>query len=283
MGKLRIIVLLFLCLSTSSLVSAQTSNSRPDAPLDADRLAGDVFRNELSAQNSDRSLWCYRELKEEHGDKRLLDACQTKDGEIKRLLEVNGEPLNPKQCEAEDQRIQRFLTHPDQLRKEQEKQQEDARQAQNLMKMVPNAFRFQYEGTQRGLIKLKFTPNPSFHPSGRMAQVFHHMEGSLLVDGEQERLAEINGQLTSEVKFVGGLLGHLDEGGTFFVKQQDLGSGHWELTTMDVQMNGRALFFKTIAVREKETYTDFRQVPDDLNLQRGFELLRQDPALRGCH
>lgn len=283
MAKLRIIVLLFLGLSTSSLASAQTSNSRPDAPVDADRLAGDVFRNELSAQNNDRSLWCYRELKEEHGDKRLFEACQTKDGEISRLLEVNGEPLNPKQCEAEGQRIQKLLTRPDQMRKEQEKQQEDARQAQNLMRMVPNAFRFQYEGTQGGLIKLKFAPNPSFHPSGRMAQVFHHMEGSLLVDGEQERLAEINGQLTSEVKFVGGLLGHLDEGGTFFVKQQDMGSGHWELTTMDVQMNGRALFFKTIAVREKETYTDFRQVPDDLNLQRGFVFLQQDPSFRGCH
>ena len=282
-AKLRIVTLLFLGLRASAPVSAQISNSHPDAQLDADRLAGDVFQNEINAQINDHSLWCYRELKEERGEKRLFEACQTKDGEINRLLEVNGEPLNRKQCQAEDQRIQKLLNYPDKMRKEQEKQQEDARQAQNLMKMVANAFRFQYEGTQGSLIKLKFSPNPSFHPSGRMAQVFHHMEGSLLIDGQQERLAEINGQLTSEVKFAGGLLGHLDQGGTFFVKQQDLGSGHWELTTMDVQMNGRALLFKTIAVRERETYTDFRQAPGGVTPQQGFELLRQDPAFRGCH
>jgi hypothetical protein len=106
------------------------------------------------------------------------------------------------------------------------------------------------------------------------------MEGSLLVDGQQKRLAEINGQLTSKVKFLGGLLGHLDKGGTFLVKQQDLGSGHWELTTMDVQMNGKALFFKTIAVREEETDTNFHQVPDDTSLQEAFDLLQKDTSIQ---
>ena len=106
------------------------------------------------------------------------------------------------------------------------------------------------------------------------------MEGSLLVDDRQKRLAEINGQLTSKVKFLGGLLGHLDKGGTFLVKQQDMGSGHWELTTMDVQMSGKALFFKTIAVREKETDTNFHQVPADITLQQAFELLKKDPSVQ---
>ena len=41
---------------------------------------------------------------------------------------------------------------------------------------------------QRSLIKLSFSPNPNFRPSDRAAQVFHHMQGSLLVDGERKRL-----------------------------------------------------------------------------------------------
>jgi hypothetical protein len=71
------------------------------------------------------------------------------------------------------------------------------------------------------------------------------------VDANQKRLAEISGKLMSEVKSGGGVLGHLDRGGTFLVKQQDLGSGHWEITMLDVQMIGKALFFKTIDVAEK--------------------------------
>jgi hypothetical protein len=132
---------------------------------------------------------------------------------------------------------------------------------------------------QGNLIKLNFSPNPDFRPTTRAGQVFHHMEGRLLIDGEQKRLAEIEGELTSSVKFGWGLLGHLDKGGTFRVQQQDVGAGHWELTLLDLEMNGKALFFKTIAVREKEVNADFLQVPEDMRPRQAFELLRQNPKL----
>lgn len=271
-------VVLSLLGSANFFLFAQNGTSSSNTQLDANRLARDVFQNEIDAQIHDQSLWSYLELKEEAGKRKRFVVCQTKDGEIDRLLAVNGQELSPVQREAEDRRIRKMLDHPNQMRQEQKKQHQDATQERNLMKMFPDAFRFQYEGTQRGLIRLKFRPNPNFHPSRRAAQVFHHMEGSLLVDGRQERLAQISGQLTSEVKFFGGLLGHLDKGGTFLVKQQDLGSGHWELTTMDVQMNGKALFFKTIAVREQETDTNFRRIPDDMTLQQAFEFLQKNAS-----
>jgi hypothetical protein len=279
-GKLGIILIVFFCEGASAPAFAQSANPAPKPQVDAERLARDVFHNEIQAQLHDSSLWCYRDLKEEHGDEKLFGVCQSKNGEIERLLEVNGQELNPKQRQVEEQRIERMLNSPDQMRQEQKKEQEDARQERELMKMFPDAFLFRYEGMQGSLIKLGFSPNPNFHPSGRPAQVFHHLEGSLLVDDEQKRLAEINGQLTSEVRFGWGLFGHLDKGGTFLVKQEDLGSGHWELTMMDVEMNGKALFFKTIAVREKKICSDFRQIPDSTSLQQAYEYLRQDPEFR---
>ena len=38
------------------------------------------------------------------------------------------------------------------------------------------------------------------------------MEGEMTVDTKQEGLATINGHLMEDVKFGGGLLGHLDKG-----------------------------------------------------------------------
>lgn len=250
--------------------------------LDGGRLARKVFENEVQAQINDQSLWSYRQLKEEQGKKKVFAVCETNDGEIDRLLEVNGQELNPKQRLAEDQRIQKMLDDPDQMRQQQKKSEEDGKQERELLRMFPEAFRFQYAGMQGNLIKLTFSPNPDFRPSNRAAQVFHHMEGSLLVDGEQRRLAEIEGRLTSPVKFGWGLLGHLEKGGTFLVDQQDMGSGHWQLTTLDVEMDGKALFFKTIAVREKELNTDFQQVPESIRPWQAFELLRQNPTFRPC-
>jgi hypothetical protein len=124
-------------------------------------------------------------------------------------------------------------------------------------------------------VELKFVPNPKFHSSGYSEMVFHHMEGTLTLDLRQKRLVEISGHLDSEVKFAGGLFGHLDKGGTFYVKQQEVAPGRWVMIKMDVQMNGRALFFKTIGVREIETDTDFHPVPPHASMQQLAALTNQ--------
>jgi hypothetical protein len=134
--------------------------------------------------------------------------------------------------------------------------------------MLPDAFLFNYGKRGGDLIQLNFTPSRSFHPPTREAEVFHAMEGSVWVNGKQARVEEITGQLIHEVKFAGGLLGHLNKGGTFLVKQAEVAPGYWELTLLKVQMKGKALFFKTIGVHHDYSRSDFRQIPDNLTLAR---------------
>lgn len=284
-GKLETVVpiLIFIVILSQCAgvpVFSKTSKSTSNPPRDPNRLARDLFQNEIQAEIRDQSLWCFHELDEGSGQKKLSAVCQSKDGQIERLLEVNGHELSRGQRQAEDARLQNLLSHPDLLRKKQKKDQDDTKQAHDLMKMFPDAFRFQYQGMQGNLMELKFSPNPDFHPSGRAAQVFHHLEGTLLFDPGQERLAEITGRLTSDVKFDWGLLGHLDQGGTFVVKQQDLGSGRWELAELNVHMNGKALLFKTISVRQHQIDSDFRPEPDATSPQQALAFLRQDPGYR---
>ena len=122
-------------------------------------------------------------------------------------------------------------------------------------------------------MKLKFSPNPQFRPPSRDAQVFHAMEGEMTCDSRQLRLVEISGHLIHDVKFGGGLLGHLDEGGQFSVKPEQVSPGLWELTALNVQMQGKALFFKTISVQQKMLRTGFRRVSDDLTVAQAAEML----------
>jgi hypothetical protein len=65
------------------------------------------------------------------------------------------------------------------------------------------------------------------------------MEGEITVNREQFRLVEISGQLVHEVKFRAGLLGQLDKGGQFYVKQEQVAPGFWEMTALNVQMRGK--------------------------------------------
>jgi hypothetical protein len=245
-------------------------------PANADQFARDVLRHEVEAQTQDHALWTYREQKKDDGKHKLLHIYQTKQGQIDRLIAVDDHPLSPSQIQAEDHRIQKLLSHPAEIRQHQKKQREDGEQARTMLRMFPDAFHFEYDGKQGSLVRLKFTPNPKFHPPNHAAQVFHHMSGTMLLDPYQKRLVAINGTLTSEVKFLGGVFGHLDKGGTFDVQQQEVSPHVWEVTAMHVHMNGKALLFKTIAVQEDEIDTDFRPVPADTTLAQAAELLKHD-------
>ncbi len=272
-GAYTLAVVVFLFISAFAL------NSKAQA--DPDQLVREVVANELKAQEEDQTHWRYLSLKEEGGKKELRDAIQAKDATIERLLAVNGHALTPEQRRKEDARIQRLINSPAELRKKQKERHEDGEQERRMLRMLPEAFLYQYDGTEGSLIRLKFRPKPNFHPSSREAQVFHSMEGTMWIEGQQKRLARMDGRLTKEVKFGGGILGHLDPGGTFFVEQADVGSGHWDLIVLDVRMKGKALFFKTINVQQREYLSRFQRVPDDLTLQQAADILKKDATAAG--
>lgn len=246
--------------------------------MSAGDLAREVVQNELNAQDQDKSLWKYRELTQHDGRTEILEVVETKDGEVHRLLAVDGKPLSGKARQDENQRLQNLFANPEQFRDKQKNAAHDADEERKLLQLFPRAFLYEYAGTEGNLIRLTFRPNPSFKPQSHESEVFHHMEGAMLVDPLHHRLAGIQGKLVTEVKFWDGLLGHLNKGGTFVVRQKNVGGGHWEMVELNVQMDGKALFFKTIAVREKEIYSDFRPLPEQTTLKQAGTLLALNTA-----
>jgi hypothetical protein len=126
------------------------------------------------------------------------------------------------------------------------------------------------------MVRLKFTPNPSYSPPSRVEQVLQGMQGYLVVDSTARRIARIDGTLFRDVTFGWGIIGHLDKGGHFRVQQADVGEGCWELTAMSLSMTGKILMFKSISMASDETFSGFRRVPDDLPFAKGVELLRTE-------
>jgi hypothetical protein len=248
------------------------SQSVPGDRVSANDLARRVITNELKFQD-DHTNWMYRLEKEEYGKKQVEEIIETKEGSLSRLLSLNGRPLTAKQQEKEDQRVQELMTSLSAKRKLQRALDTETLQGRRLFKMLPDAFVFNYAGGDGDLAKLSFRPNPNFHPPSLEARVFHDMEGEMWVDCTQERLAAFNGHLTEDVKFGFGLLGHLDKGGHFEVRQAEVVPGHWDMTTMSVEMKGKALLFKSIGVQKRENRRDFHRVSDDLTLTQAADIL----------
>jgi hypothetical protein len=101
------------------------------------------------------------------------------------------------------------------------------------------------------------------------------MEGYVVLNMREDRLVEISGVLTHGVEFAGGLLGHLDQGGTFDVRREEVAPTHWEITKLRVNMNGKVLFFKSINVQQDEVHSHFKQVPDGITLVQAENLLQK--------
>jgi hypothetical protein len=233
-----------------------------------------VITNELKFQD-DHTNWMYRLEKEQYGKKQVEEIIETKEGSLSRLLSINHQPLTAKQQEEEDQRVRELMTSRSAKRKLQRALEAEILQGRRLFKMLPDAFVFNYAGGDGNVIRLSFRPNPNFNPPSLEARVFHDMEGELWVDCKQERLAAFNGHLTQDVKFGLGLLGHLDKGGHFDVRQAEVVPGHWDMTTMSVEMSGKALLFKNIGVQKMEKRWGFQQVSDDLTLTQAADILNR--------
>jgi hypothetical protein len=266
------------------LLQVSAAPQGPDkSAKDANEFARSALLNEVKAEAEDHSHWTFRLETEKLQRKEAYEVVETKDGDLKRPILINGRSLTAKQEQDADERIQRQVSDSTALHKSKKEENHDEAQSRDMLKTLPEALIFRF-GEQRGdAVELHFTPNSHFRPATREARVFQGMEGEMLVNSKQGRLMEITGHLTHEVKFGGGLLGHLDAGGRFEVKQTEVAPGYWELTLLDVNMRGKALFFKTISVQQKFHRTDFHRISDDLTPVQAAGLLRkQSVAARGA-
>jgi hypothetical protein len=244
----RVVIALALAgLMLASLARSQSSNEQPPA----NEFVRQIIDNELQAEQNDHSHWMLRLKTERSGKAEIREVVETKDGDLDWLISENGKPIADDQQRERERGLQRLVSNPGELRKSQQEKEQDLTRTQRILKMLPDAFVFEY-GERRGdLQAVKFKPNQHFRPPSHEAAVFHAMEGTLWLNAKQKRLAEISGHLTRPVKFGGGLLGHLDAGGQFYAKQEEVEPGYWELAVLNVDLKGRMLFFKTISVQEK--------------------------------
>ena len=249
--------------------------------LPANDLARRVIENEIRAEEQDKSHWMVRvETRKPDSGSEVDEVIQTPKGELQLPILINGHPPTQAEEEKAEAHARQLINDANAAQKSRKEKSEDFNRSKRMLKMLPEAFIYSYGARQGDRIELNFRPNPNFRTHGFEEDVFHAMDGKLWVDEKQNRLAEINGHLSHGVKFLGGLLGHLDKGGSFDVKQEPVAAGYWELTMLNVHMTGKALFFKTIGEQQEYYRSEFKRVPDDLSLVQAEEMLKKEVALQ---
>jgi hypothetical protein len=244
-----------------------------------------VVHNELGAAGSEGSNHMFRSRKETPRGSQTRLYCETRDAMVGMTIANNDQPLTPEQMKAEQDRLDSYLRNPDELRKKRQQEQEDADRVTRIVRAMPDAFLFEYDGSEPGtatvgkqgdeLARLRFRPNPHYEPPSRVEQVLSGMEGTMLIDTNAYRIARIDGRLAKEVAFGWGILGHLDKGGHFLVEQADVGDGSWDTRRISLAFTGKILLFKHLDIKSTEVTSNYRPVPRNLSFAQGVELLKK--------
>jgi hypothetical protein len=234
-------------------------------------LVNVVVANEL-ADRAERLKWMYVIHKQDGKQTLTEEQVETRDGPLHRLLAIDGRPLDPGQRQRDDARIDRLLHDPGAQLKVKRAHDEDEQKLETLMRLMGEAFLYDYDGVEGNLVKVKFRPNPNYNPPTYEARVVHSLAGTILINSQQQRLAKLSGRLINPVEFGYGLLGHIDNGGTVEIGRVEVGPFQWKTALIDIRLSGRLVLFKTISKQEYEIRSDFHAVPDDLNLSQANQL-----------
>jgi hypothetical protein len=243
------------------------------SPRSAAELVHEVAATELTDRVQQRK-WMYLIDKREGSQTLTEEQVETKDGPLYRLLAINGTALDPDQRQKDDARIDHLLRDPSQLQKLKRAHDEDEQKLETLIRLMPDAFLYEYDGVEGNLVRLKFRPNDGYSPPTYEARVVHSLAGTILIDSRQKRLANLSGRLINRVDFGYGFLGHIDNGGTIEIGRVPVGPSQWKTARINIRLSGRLVFFKTISEQEYETRSDFRAVSADLSLSEANQLLR---------
>ncbi len=265
--------------ATIALASALPLAGQSPPPAEAAQAVVKQAVDHALADSAHRIPYVYRL------DRKLPDRSEarvivfTRDGLVARAVSVDGKPLTPEQRALDDQRLAKLLADPKEQQKRRAQQEKDAQRVSGMIRALPGAFLYEHDGTESSsdgaLLRLKFRPNPDFDPPSRETLVFKGMEGRIWIHADDRRLVRLEATLVEDVKLGWGLVATLHKGGHFRLVQSKVPGGRWETSQLKLDFTGRAFLFKSLKIKQEQSISNVRRVPDNLSLAEGIELLRK--------
>ena len=260
--------LLLLALAAATTAAAALAQAGASAQVDANALVRRAIQNRLDPSKRHQPMRYTLHVHDERHDT-TKEIVETQDGDVARLVAVNGKPLSPEAERAELARLDNLAVHPELQEHRKRTEQKDTERVERLLGMLPDALAYRLEDTvpcgpgpaaSARCYRLSFAPNPKWTPPDMEADLLRGVAGEVWIDQAQERLTRLDAHFIKDVDFGFGLVGKLYKGGTVRLEQTDVGGGEWELTGVAVHVSGKAFLVKGLSEQIKEEATGFSPV-----------------------
>lgn len=132
----------------------------------------------------------------------------------------------------------------------------------DLIEAARNAFIFTYVGNEmrgdRGLVKFRMEPNPSFKATNRATSIFAKVRGFVWIDEVAAQLARAEIEVTEDIS-IGGFLAKIYKGSHLMQERYEMAPGVWFPSYAQYDFEGRRLFV-SFGIHERTFYSQYRYV-----------------------
>ena len=197
------------------------------------------------------------------------------DGPVRRLMGIDGKPLSPQAAEAEQGRLTDLANHPDEFRRANAASAGDEAHLIGLLTSLPGQFILTPAGSENGCVRFAFRPDPAYRPNGMEQRVLHVMTGTVSLHEPDDRLCSLEGLVSEPVTFGFGVLGKIDQGGSFRLERRPVVPSEWKSVRMTVHLQGKILLMKSLTRDQDAIRTQIAEVPEHLTLAEAVGLSAQ--------
>lgn len=247
-------------------------------PPDSTRqLITTMLANEnAAAQHKDHYMYLSFERSDRTGGHLWMEkVVETNLGKIRMLLAEDGQPLSPLRASQERGRLAVIVADPSDFARKAQSARDDEAHAMQMLSLAGRAFLFSDARPEGPYLRVDFRPNPGYETQSIEERVLHAMSGTILIDPQAMRLHHIEGRLPEDVNIGFGLLATIHAGSSFATTRDRLGEPDWKTTEVDTAINGRIIFFKSIAKNEHAAHSNFVRVSNDLTIAQAVALAEQ--------
>ena len=245
------------------------------ARMDGKTLISVVASRELEASNH-RGHYMYLSVERSErtgGHEWTERVAETAWGKVRYLIAEDGKPLSGERQTAERARIEEEGRNPEAFKREEAGKIEDEQHAREMMTLLPKAFLFDEPQPEGDYLRVRYHPNPAYQPSGLEERVLHGMSGSVLIDPKLVRTHVLEGTMPQDVTIGFGILATIHAGSNFSTTRDHIEGYDWKTVTLHTDINGKAMFLKTVARKQEAHHSEFKRIPEGITVEEAVKLL----------
>jgi len=234
-----------------------------------------LFNEKAAAQHRDHYLYLSQERSDRTGGHLWTEkVVETDAGKVRFLIAEDGHPLPPDRVAEERGRLAAIVADPAAFARRSQTIRDDEAHAVQMLSLAGRAFLFSDARPEGAYLRVDFRPNPDYETQTIEERVLHAMSGTMLIDPQAMRLHHIEGRLPADVSIAFGLA-TIHAGSNFATTRDRLGEPDWKTTLVDTAINGRIIFFRSVARNEHAEHSNFVRVPNNLTVVQAVAMVEQ--------